>query len=275
MAPMADWTDGPEYAPVERPDAFETPDVAPLPSPEIAVRPGLSAPAEQPAWVPPAAPGPELRSLVPTPGPRRDPLQAFDVAASAMTSQSTWGSVHATATAGGAPAWSPLQPLRPTPVTTVDYAQPARHYGPGQVNPATFPPPDQTWFAPIRPEQARPAPQPVTLAQMWSATTSGVLIPLILGGIVQPLSLLMLAVSFSLSSRATHRRRQVRLVYGVAAVALLALGGLSLLDDSVDLPMFFDVVGQWAQLVCWLVGVAVLFVVGAGLRAGEPPDRRP
>nr|NLI50010.1 DUF2242 domain-containing protein [Propionibacterium sp.] len=42
---MADWTDGPEYAPRERPDAFTAPAAEPLAPAPPAPRPAATTPA--------------------------------------------------------------------------------------------------------------------------------------------------------------------------------------------------------------------------------------
>jgi hypothetical protein len=96
MADMATWEDGPEYAPLERPDAFADPSVAtvgleaPPPPP-----PTPAAPLERPAFADPGQPVPPLATLVPEPPAQRDPKVPFDVAASVMTAEtSDWASAH-------------------------------------------------------------------------------------------------------------------------------------------------------------------------------------
>lgn len=284
---MANWTDGPEYAPAERPAAFETPDVPALDAPPPVANPAAGAPAEQPRFEVPATPVTPLDQLVPasTQAPR-DPQTAFSVVTSALTSQSAWGAAHSGTPGQGAwtpaqplgpdAAWTPDQPLTQSTVTTVTYPAPAGAYPPPQVNQTSpFPQPGTAdWFAPP-PAWSRPVtgPQPVTIAQMWAAATPGVIVPLIVGALFSGLSVMMLALSFSLTSRVTHRRNQVRIAYGVAGLALLAIGAVSLLDPAIDLPMLWDVISQWAQYVCWPLPVALLLICGAGLRAGEPPER--
>lgn len=271
---MANWTDGPEYAPVERPAAFQSPDVAPLESPAPAVSAVATAPVEAPRFEAPSSPAPDLASLVPVGGPQRDPRQAFSVAQAAMTSSSAWTAAHSTAGTLPTQAWDPRLPLIQSATTTVTYAAPAPNFPPPRQNQSPFPQPGTAdWFAPSIPAPQQTGPRPVTVAQMWRAATPGVMVPLILGGFLPGLSMIMLALSFSLSSRVTHRRRQVRLAYGITGVGLLAVGALSMLDSSIDLPMFWDVVSSWARWACWLLGIAILLVVGAGLRNGEPEER--
>lgn len=284
---MANWTDGPEYAPLQRPAAFETPDVPALDAPPPVANPAAGAPVEQPRFEPSTTPVTPLDQLVPaaTTAPR-DPREAFAVVTSAMTTASAWGAAHS----GGpgtswtpnqplgtsAGAWTPDQPLTQSTVTTVTYAAPPASAPLPQVNqPSPFPQPGTAdWFAPP-PSWSRPVtgPQPVTVGQMWRAATPGVIVPLMIGALFSGLSVIMLALSFSLTSRVTHRRNQVRIAYGVTGLALLTVGALSLLDPAIDVPMLWDVISQWAQYACWPLPIAILLLCGAGLRAGEPPER--
>ena len=64
---MATWEDGPEYAPIERPDEFSTPDAAPLGATEPYVQPSANAPIQRPAFGDPQAPVIALVDLVPAP----------------------------------------------------------------------------------------------------------------------------------------------------------------------------------------------------------------
>ena len=93
---MATWEDGPEYAPLERPEAFAEPAVAtvglqaPPPSPSAA-----PAPVERPVFADPTQPVPALATLVPEPPAARNPEQPFDVVSSVMTADtSAWASAH-------------------------------------------------------------------------------------------------------------------------------------------------------------------------------------
>lgn len=106
---MATWQDGPEYAPLERPDEFAVPEVAPLetaPAPPAPPR----APVERPAFDGPAAPVAPLESLVPAPGDQRDPERPFDVVSSNLTTPGAWAGVH-----GSAPHEVAPQPAAPAP----------------------------------------------------------------------------------------------------------------------------------------------------------------
>ena len=125
---MATWEDGPEYAPLERPDAFADPSVATvgLQAPPPAPVPP-PAPTERPVFAEPGQPVPPLATLVPAPPAQRDPNAPFDVAASLMTAEtSAWASAHfptapagPTAGHGQAPSHPPVGAPQPSP------------YGPG------------------------------------------------------------------------------------------------------------------------------------------------
>lgn len=106
---MATWQDGPEYAPLERPDEFSMPEVAPL---ETAPAPAAQppAPAERPGFDGPSAPVAPLETLVPVPGDQRDPERPFDVVSSNLTAPGAWAGVH-----GSAPHEVTPQPAAPGP----------------------------------------------------------------------------------------------------------------------------------------------------------------
>lgn len=186
---MARWTDGPEYAPHERPELFVEPDAGPL-----AATPDAPPAIEQP----PPAMAPDYRSpdaaplatLAPPAAPTRDPETAFDVASTGMTQWSahqplTPTKATAVAPNAGAPApdaWGaprgapvdlpppPGTPPGPPPTLGSDgYPQAPQqtsawcsaHAAPPQT-PQTWPPPQQPQHAPQGwppPQQAQPAPQ--------------------------------------------------------------------------------------------------------------------
>lgn len=87
---MASWTDGAAYAPIERPDGFATPEVAPLEVavPETARTPG---PMPTPTGFQPTAPAPPLDHVRTTPPPSRNPSAPFEVGAGLMTVRSSMG----------------------------------------------------------------------------------------------------------------------------------------------------------------------------------------
>jgi hypothetical protein len=75
---MADWTDGPEYAPADRPAAFVAPDAIALAEAPSAAVAATDFPADEPSFVAPTAPSPDLRELVPTAAPGRNPNLPLD-----------------------------------------------------------------------------------------------------------------------------------------------------------------------------------------------------
>ena len=82
---MATWQDGPEYAPLERPDEFAEPAAAPLEVAPPPPQPGAAQPVERPAFTGPAEPVAPLASLVPAPRDERDPGQPFAVVTTMVT----------------------------------------------------------------------------------------------------------------------------------------------------------------------------------------------
>lgn len=96
LTAMATWEDGPEYAPLERPDAFtepapstvglEAPPAPPVPAPP---------PVERPVFAESTQPAPPLEELVPEPPAQRNPKEPFDVATTVMTAESSaWAAAH-------------------------------------------------------------------------------------------------------------------------------------------------------------------------------------
>ncbi|WP_420174228.1 hypothetical protein [Luteococcus sp. OSA5] len=130
---MADWTDGSEYAPLERPDAFAAPRVAQLPSEEAPEHPAEGKPAVAPQHfaAPEAAP---LEDLAPQPPePARDPLEPFPTSSRA---DSAWAAAHAA-------EWQPTMPLAdPLSAAPLSSGQPAV---------VDFPPPSGMPVAPGQP----------------------------------------------------------------------------------------------------------------------------
>ncbi|MFT4218335.1 MAG: hypothetical protein QM619_14295 [Micropruina sp.] len=274
---MANWTDGPEYAPLDRPAAFQTPAVAPLETPPAVPNPAAGAPLVPPAWQPPQASVAPLETLVPaTSLPPRDPRTEFTTISSAVTAASGWGSAR---TVGGAtpPVWTPDQPLgNPvTPEVPAATAPPTPNFPPPQQPAPSFPQPGTPdWFAP--PPQARwqPPNRTVSIGQLWQSTTPGVLISLLIGALVSPLSVAMIALSGALAARVRYRTAQVRRSYLIAWGVLLVTVAFSLFGSDFDLGYAWDVLAGWAQMACWALVIVVPLQVGAGVRANEPPTRR-
>ncbi len=302
---MADWTDGPEYAPLQPPDAFVAPTAAPLG--DAVAAPALpSGEAEAPEFSEPA--GGVSLDLIAQPGAgERDPRQAFEVAATALTAPpsgvaagvpsaplvltsqagvpveavaqpSAWGSVHAPqATQRPAEAWAPQQPmalpdLPPVHLPPTPGAQP-------HVNPDTFDQSDR-WYSGYGPAPLSPYPQPVTLGALWEAATPGVLVSLFVGGLVPLLSPLCLIAAALFAQRLAYRRSLIVrwLVAGVvvsfvvALLGTLAEYGVNWHQLSNTLGLLWDLWTAWAPMANWLLLAVVLGFVSGALRRGEPPQ---
>ncbi|GEM_PF-6449823 len=98
---MADWTDGSQYAPVERPQGFATPRTEPLPSAEAETKLAAGRPPLAPTGFEDPEKEVPLVDLAPATGPERDPRQPFETVG---TGDSAWGSAHAA-------TWNPRMPL--------------------------------------------------------------------------------------------------------------------------------------------------------------------
>ena len=276
---MATWRDGPEYAPTARPEAFVEPPAPPLATPPEESHPSAGAPVQQPGFTPPQQDIPDLASLIPSVDPGRDPRQAFAVVTSALTGPTAWGSAHSAP--GGAPAptsaWTPQQPLAPVsgPVVGSIPAPPPLQPR-ANVNPQPFPAPGTPqWFAPPDAGQRYQPPAQVTLGQVVKAITPAVLITLAVGALINGFSIVMLAISFGLSSRIPYRREQVQLAYvvGLGLVGLAATATLVLEDFY--LTAAWDAASGVAQLVCFLLPFALGLIVALAVGKGEAPGPRP
>lgn len=272
---MATWRDGPEYAPQERPAAFVTPEAAPIPAPPPRPEPAPGPPDGEPSFSPPPGDHPDLAALVPSAAPGRNPQLPFEVVTATVTSGGGWSSGSPTSGQSAAPQRAPELPFNaPGPSLSGYLPAPPTLQPTAQVNPAPFPAPGTPqWFAPPPGTRVPEAPPPVTIAQIWQAATAGVMIPLIIGIFFNWLSILMLAVSFALSARIAYRHAAVRRSYFAALIIIGVLGMISMLSTGYDSDQLFESLSGGAQLACLVLPVVIGLIVGAALRAGEPPDR--
>jgi hypothetical protein len=262
---VASWTDGPEYAPVERPAAFAAPVAEPLTG--APPRPDLSAGA--PIQPPDLFQEPHdhvvpLAALVPALGPGRDPQQPFQVESAVMTASSAWGSAHSAA-AVAAPNWHP--PVGSGWTADQPYAS---SYAP-PTQPGRFPAPGTPqWFGPGAEWAPPPPPIPATLPNALRATTTGVLIVLAIGGLISLLSPFLLVTAAALATQVHYRRQQVRTAFLVAmgvavASAALPIAGGRGIDGAIE------TIGLVSLLGCWVMLVTVLLLQYTGLSAGDRP----
>lgn len=288
MAPMATWEDGPEYAPIQRPEGFTVPEVPPLSVAPPVAHPAAGAPVVRPQFAGPGQPVAALESLVPRVTDQRDPAVPFAVVTSAVTAaDSAWGAAHWSKPDGG---WGPpgaMAPVAYDPTSPV-----AQHYPPaptsgfpavaggplpstqvapyGAPSPSGFPAPGSTeWFAPPPSAMARPVAQ-ADAATVLKSVTPAVLITLVLGGLIALLAPLTLLVAFALATRIKVAQSAVRKVFlaGLGVLAFFALVGALTNGDSFG--DWWEFVGLWALLISWVVGVVVIAVV---YRALKNPDQ--
>ncbi|MFC7620281.1 hypothetical protein [Microlunatus sp. GCM10028923] len=284
---MATWEDGPEYAPIQRPNQFTVPEVPPLSMAPPVAHPAAGAPAERPRFDVPSAPTVALEALRPEEQDPRDPSVPFEVVSSAATTaDSAWGAAHWSRPDGdwgppaGAPEALPYDPTTPMaqhapPPTSghgaVDggptaWAAPNPYGGPAQ---SGYPAPGTTeWFAP--PPSAGPPANPADAGSVLKAATPGVLITLGIGGFIYLVAPLTLGIAFALANRITVAKEAVRRVFlvGLGVLAFFALvGALTNGDSFVD---WWSFVGWWAVLISWCVGIALLIVIYRALRNPGP-----
>ncbi len=275
---MATWEDGPEYAPVTRPDHFAEAAAAPLASVD-APEPAPPAPIDRPGFDQPAGPVVDLETLVPPLADPRDPAVPFDVVSSTLTeATSAWSAAHWSQTTG--PAHPTTPPALPDPRATTAPWPPLEQYPapiPAAAGPApsAFPAPGTTqWFAPPPPLPAPPAPVSVGAAAVAQALTPGLIICLAVGGIVWLLAPIAFGIAFALTARMQAGRSLTRALFG-AAVGLLTfilLFGI-LLGDGV-FGDWWGLLARWAQALSWIMLVVGAVVVYRDLRSrGGAPAR--
>ena len=304
---MATWTDGPEYAPTQRPEVFVEPDLTGVPdlsaarSLDAAAAPPTPDPA-QPHGSRPDFDAPDAAPLdgVAAPAPRdRDPHEAFQVASTPMSSWSSrslpppegppvplappegtpsaWGHAHAPTGTGRAdgpvPGWGPEQPFPPGgPPAPHHVPGPPQAWPPAQVNPDGFPQPGPPpWQQPVEPPLTF---EPVSVQSIARNTTPGVLICLAVGALVHPLSLAMLVVASVLAVRVRYRRRLVGRLFSWGMLGAFTLGFLLQFVDVgfFDAITWYDNATSFAQLANGILFVVVPLVVGDAMRRREPPE---
>ena len=264
---MATWEDGPEYAPLERPDAFTEPSANPAdlaPPPAAPVQP--PAPADRPAFAGPQQPVPQLAELVPPPPAQRNPNEPFDVVSSLMTAESSaWAAAH----------WSqPAQPAQPVPTYPPAPPYPATQPYPPAQPPASAPfaaPGTPQWFVPGPGYQQPPSPPAVPTARtVLAAVTPGVLITLALGGLIWLLAPVTVVLAYLLTGRMTYGRTPTRATFGVVLGLLGAVGLLALVSADGLFSVWWDTVAGWACFGSWVLIVAAISWAYRALRQGRP-----
>ncbi len=279
MEDVANWTDGPEYAPVERPGAFVAPDAPPLvrePSEAAPPGMGLGAPVpDRPDYGPPPD-APALDGLTPPEPPTRDPRVAFDVVSTPLTG---WGAAHAPNAPQGHSPWAPDQPLATPAPPPAQYQPPSPAWPTPQINPPPFAQPGTPeWFAPPSSGGRQPAPpRSVSVADMLSQSTPGVMIALGLGILVPGFALLLFIVAQVLAQRVRYRRALISKLFqmGFWGVLGAALMSQLLFVGYFDFALWWAQTDGWAQLACLLMAFAIPLIVGDALRRNEPPQDPP
>jgi len=241
---VATWKDGPRYAPLTRPIAFEEPTSAvslePDQAPAVYPQPPVDPPqnfADQGTPVP-------LGSVMPAPASLRDPRTPFSTVSSVLTEEVAPGTARAPS--------QPYNVVSSAPVVTSVWAAP----DPGQ--------------APAAPVVRR-----VAAADCWAAAYPPFVITLGVAGIVGTVQsflavALLVASPFIFVPRVRFRVKQLRNInFGV--IAALAVGWvITLILDSSMYNMDLDLT-MWVLIGCWGLALADIFLQWLGLRNGETP----
>ena len=275
---MATWEDGPEYAPIERPQNFAMPEVAPLDQAEPYVQVAAGAPIDRPQFAGPQDPVRPLNELVPRDAEdHRDPQTPFETVQSTMTSgssttglatttgapdagpstnQSAWGSAH----------WSP--PTGP-PVGQQDWQSPSGYPDPG--TPQWFGPggSGQGGYAPgtVAPQGHQGGTQP-DARRVLDAVTPGVAICLVVGGLIYLLAPLMLIIAFVLSGRGKVAKARVKLAFIIASAVLGFFALIGLFTNNLSFGDWWGFVGMWALVLCWAMLITLPVLIFNELKKG-------
>ena len=271
---MATWEDGPEYAPIERPSAFQNPDAPPLDVAPPYAQVAAWAPKSRPEFDSPEGPVAPLSTLAPEREEPRDPQEPFAVVSSTMTSDSAWGAVHWAAPTGqpSAAGWTQppgdyhLQSEQPLPVRAG--ASPT---------PGNFPTPGTSeWFGPGPYGQQSQPTTPVSARAVLDAATPGLCMCLIIGGMVSVLSPIILCISVGLAGRVKVAKAEVRRTYLLGIGVLSVIGVLGLLVVDAGFGEWWGFLSSWGLLMCWALLISTLAMVYRRLKSdgSTPPTYR-
>jgi hypothetical protein len=282
---MATWEDGPEYAPIERPDEFAVPEAPPLSVAPPHVQPAAEAPVEHPAFGDPADPVIPLAELVPEPEEPRDPTIPYDVASTAITSgDSAWGAVHWQQPSDPAAPRQLAAPWPPAPAAPTTWGEPAGPAWPSEPldvpnartpGPTGLPAPGTAqWFAPPPHAPALP-PAPASAKDVLTAVTPALIIVLSLGALIHPVAPITLLAAWVLSTRCMVARPQIKTAFVVAIATLSALGVLIGLAGPLDFTDWWNGLSWVALLISWAMVPIVLVLARRALQAGQRPPPPP
>ncbi len=282
---MATWEDGPEYAPLQRPDRFTLPDVSPLDSaPPPPTQP--EAPAERPGFGGPDLSVAPLAALVPASGEeQRDPATPFAVDSDAVTQGGTggaWGAAHWSPPAGPwPPAGAADVPRGPAALQSFPSQPGPSQPGPSQPGPSqpgpvqpirshpagAFPAPGTpAWFGPGPVDRGNPPPPP----SLWRATPPGAIIALAVSVLVW-LAPFTFAAGFALSARARYARRKILTAFGVVSGFVLLIPTAGAILNYGDLSTWYASLRGWALVGSLLMIALILVMVNGELKKG-PQD---
>lgn len=300
---MATWEDGPEYAPLERPDQFSAPETRPLDDGPQPTAPSAEAPPLRPEGYEQQEQRP-LSTFEPDPGEQRNPQEPFEVAASTLTdeeySATAWNAVHWTPPADS--AWAPPagagvagppppsghDPTRPFHVSQQSAMPPpaqdwsaqmhAQQVNGQQMSGQQWPPPGgQQWPAPGTPQWFGPGPseqpwvqQPETGGEFAQSLLRGVGIPTViclLLGLVQPIAPLTLVLAFFSATRlqGTLCRQTIAICYYVCFGIIVFLSAYATVSGA-GLWDVASLTATWLSII--MLVVSTLIVMNA-LRTGR------
>jgi len=243
---VATWTDGPRYAPLERPAGFAEPTSGVSLAPEDPTHPVIvDSPADPPSGFQRTGPQVPLESIVSTPTDTRDPRTPFTAVSSLLTDT---GGAN-----GSRTALEPFRIVSSAPTAALTWAPPP----PG-----------------AKPVVAR---RPVSIRDCLTAAYPPFLITIFVCGFVgltsSAIAVIILAgTPFIFVPHVAVRRTHLRMVNFIILGVLAALWIVSLILDSSMYNVDFHM-PVWIMLGCWGLALADIVLQWMGLSRGEasPP----
>lgn len=262
---MATWEDGPEYAPLERPDDFTVPDASPLVDPPPVAGPP-AAPVVRPQFGDPETPVAPLSALVPrATEEHRDPQTPYRVDTATMTDGGAWGAAH-----WRSPSTVPAGPGTDRPAGSAPAGTPATQAVTLQSGPAgsdsNFPAPGTPgWFGPGPPQPHPPEPPPT----LGKATPILAIIALACAIFYVTAPFAFLA-GFLLCLPAKYAKRQLMITWAVVGGAILLISTMSTLSNYGDLSDWYGVLRSWSLLASLLMIILILVIVYHDINQNPP-----
>jgi hypothetical protein len=112
---------------------------------------------------------------------------------------------------------------------------------------------------------------PLTVSAVAEGLSWGLIITLLLGGIINYLSPVLLVIALFLTGQVNYRRRIVKLGV-ILALVIVAVAGAGGLVGTSDVTVAWESMGTASLWSCWLLIVFGLVVQVISIRGGDRPE---